>query len=122
MTKLNKVGFFQELPHGDTDGPILKDLIRKEANKQQNEIIQYLVSGVELITCLGVTSDILDPSSDVIISPNIITDGTWAWPLDLSYYVKAYNIELPKEFTKHIENNNWEIPIITDEILFTLEI
>jgi hypothetical protein len=122
MKKLNKVGFFQELSHGDDDGPKLRELVQQHENDYEHDVIAYLLCGKEFITCLGFTSDVLNPDSGFKISPNITTDGVWAWPLDLAYYVKEYHVKLPDEFLSHMKRNQWVIPNITDNELMEFEI
>jgi hypothetical protein len=46
----------------------------------------------------------------LIGSPNILTDGLYAWPEDLAYYVEHYNVCLPEEFQQTAIRNNWEVP------------
>jgi hypothetical protein len=121
MKKLNKVGFFRELPHGDEDGPILREMVSSSPHQDEANVLNYLNLGEELITCLGLTSDVLYPSSEMI-SPHILTDGVWAWPLDLEYYVRTYHVQLPEPFLRHMNKNQWKIPAIDQETLEQLEI
>jgi hypothetical protein len=121
MTKVNTVGFFQELSHGDSDGPKLRDSLQQTSDKHETEIVGYLLSGKILIACFGIASDILNPSSEFKIAPHIMTDGVWAWPQDLAYYVKEYHVLLPDSFINHMIANQWCVPDITEEKLLTLE-
>jgi hypothetical protein len=121
MIKLCKAGFFKELSHGDENGLSIYEMIRQTANANESRITHYLRSGAELVICFGVVSDVLNPSSEVMISPHIMTDGFWVWPLDLAYYVENYHVDLPSEFVTHMEKTKWQMPDISDEQLLNFE-
>ncbi len=53
-------------------------------------------------------------NTEPIGSPDILTDGIWAWPGDLPYYVKHYNVRLPCEFIAHAKTNDWKVPNTVD--------
>jgi hypothetical protein len=121
MRKLCKVGFFRELPHGDNAGPSLQEMGGSLPYPDQVNILSYLKSGKEFITCLGLTSDVLNPSSEMI-APHVLTDGVWAWSLDLEYYVRKYYVQLPELFLHHMRENEWQVPDIDEQTLELLEI
>jgi len=107
--KVERVGFFRELRHGDPNGESLKNIINNCAKADENKIIDYLKSGVVWVACGGATSDVLNPSNGIIGPPDILTDGSWVWPADLIYYVQQYHITLDENFINHIIKNNWLI-------------
>lgn len=119
--KLHRFGFFPELRHGDEDGISIKTLMSDTARSNEAEQAQYLENGVVLIACAGVVKDVLNPLSGIIGSPHILTDGVWAWPKDLAYYVKKYHVKLPDEFIQHMKNNGWNPPDETEIDLSELE-
>jgi hypothetical protein len=41
---------------------------------------------------------------------HILTDGVWAWPAFLTFYLTHYHIDLPTELLHHARRNNWTIP------------
>ncbi len=53
--------------------------------------------------CTRVVCDVLDESKGVIGSLEILTDGEWIWPSDLSYYLQNYHIKLDERFIDHIK-------------------
>jgi len=108
--KLKKIGFFSELMHGDDDGPKLKNQIRDKSGEEEVSIIKYLNSGILYIASPGIVMDVLQESDNIICAPHIFTDGVWAWPGDLSYYVKNYHVELPQEFMEYVERKDYKIP------------
>lgn len=120
--KLKKVGFFRELRHGDENGPSLKTCIRSEPQEDEAKIINYLKSGICFISCSGITQDVLDPSSEFRIPPHILTDGVWAWPQDIVYYVQKYHAQLPSIFVDHMKSNNWTVISENKMDLLTLEL
>lgn len=88
--KLNKIGFFRELKHGDKFGTSLKKAVCNSSSENEAKIVEYLDNGAAFCVTAGLVSDVLDESKGVIGNLEILTDGTWAWPSDLSYYVKCY--------------------------------
>jgi hypothetical protein len=122
--KLKRIGFFRELRHGLSTGPSLRDSIRN--GKQSSDaarIAAYLQKGTVFIACPGVVKDVLKKEGGPVIgSPHIRTDGVWAWPSDLAYYVTHYNVALPREFVEHIEGNGWQPPPAESIQLANLEL
>jgi hypothetical protein len=98
------------LKHGDEDGTSIKTLMSDTAGENEAEQVHYLENGAVFIACAGVVKDVLNSSNGVIGSPHILTDGVWAWPKDLAYYVQKYHVKLPDEFIQHMKNNRWNPP------------
>lgn len=120
--KLKRYGFFKELKHGDINGISLKDVIYENAALNEKEQVGYLKSGIILIACTGIVRDVLDAANDIIGSPHILTDGVWAWPADLPYYVEKYHVKIPDDFVKYMESSCWTIPNEGDIKITKLEI
>lgn len=120
--KLKKVGFFSELPHGDETGPTLRGAVRDWGEKDERKLIAYLKKGAVLFLCLGLARDVLDETAGFTHSPHILTDGVWAWPGDLRYYVKKYHVELPEEFLRHVRDRRYRLPRRKDLDLTALEL
>lgn len=120
--KLKRVGFFRELRHGDNLGMSLKEAICDGASDHEDKIVEYLDGGVSFCITPGLVSDVLDESKGVIGNLEILTDGTWAWPSDLSYYVKVYHIELDNDFIEHIKKNDWTVQNKNNIDLLKLEL
>jgi hypothetical protein len=107
--KLRTAGFFCELPHGEEDEQSIRDVMADVPQQNEQQIIEYLRKGILFIGCPGVAMDALDPSL-VAGSPHTFTDGVWAWPGDLPYYVERYHVRLPNDFVIHMERNRWQVP------------
>ena len=107
---LKIAGCFRELPHGEKTGPSLTECISDYPQDNERQIIQYLKSGVIFAACMGVFKDILDETSDVWIAPHLLTDGSWLWYNDLSYYVEKYHARVPAEFIQAMKLNQWKFP------------
>jgi hypothetical protein len=110
MIKLKRVGFFKELGHGDEQGQSLKASIADTPQEHEAEILYYLEHGILFIATPGIVFDVLANSRKIIGAPHILTDGIWAWPKDLVYYVKKYHCRLPEDFVEHMKSRNWEPP------------
>ncbi len=120
--KLKGVGFFFELRHGDKAGPSLRGAARGRGEKDERKLISYLKKGTIFIVCLGFARDVLDEAAGFTAPPHIFTDGVWAWPGDLRYYVKKYHVELPDEFLAHIRSRRYSPPREKDLDLAALEL
>ncbi len=112
--KLFRLGFFRELTHGDPMGPSLKDLIGAPQHGVDPRVTSYLNQGRLFIACPGHVTDFISGAPEPICSPNILTDGTWAWPEDLIYYVQKYQVQLDFKFLKHVESLEYQFPKTID--------
>jgi hypothetical protein len=109
--RLIKLGFFRELDHGESNGPSLEDCRAETLDDNEAQIVRYLESGHMHTIASGIVADVLSDDGDVEIGPpHILTDGTYVWPADLSYYVRNYHVRLPKHFVLHAQRNNFQIP------------
>ena len=114
--KLTSVGYFREMLDGSQNDPSIKDYVNKGVDYPIDKICAYLDSGLPLIVSPGLVSDVIDESKGIAGSPSILTDGKWAWPSVLSYYVKNYNLLLKKDFIDTMVSNGWMIPIHENEL------
>ena len=84
--------------------PKIKDCIDKEniAYEGKEKIIRYLeTQGTPTIGC-GI--DPKDIFSGEIISKykSMMTDGTYSWSSVIPYYMRKYNLRMPKSFEDYI--------------------
>jgi hypothetical protein len=109
MTKLRRVGFFNEMPHGDPTDPSLA--VSREATADADELLlaNYLEAGAVYIATPGLAVDVLDGQTP-IGPPNYLTDGLFVWPSDAPYYVRTYHVRFPTEFIEHARANGWLVP------------
>jgi hypothetical protein len=120
--RLIKLGFFRELDHGESDGPSLDDCRAETPDPDDERIVRYLESGHLYTAAPGVATDVLAADPDVDIGPpHILTDGTYAWPADLPYYVRHYHVRLPRHFVIHIRRNDFQVPVGVDVASLKLE-
>lgn len=108
MMKLKQVGFFKELPHGEPHSASLSESINQMDDYLVKNITDYLNSGILFIASPGLAKDILSEKNEIIGSLGVLTDGIWAWPADLGYYVSKYKVGLPMDFVEHMKDNNWQ--------------
>jgi hypothetical protein len=90
-----------KLSEGDDSAQALSALRRANAQPHEADIVKYLRGGTTFIFSPGVVRDVLDGSGP-IGSGSVLTDGEWAWPDTLPYYVEKYHVELPAEFVSAI--------------------
>ncbi|MEN0065588.1 MAG: hypothetical protein AAGA48_25835 [Myxococcota bacterium] len=107
--KLKRAGFFAELPHGDEDGPSLGDARNETPQPHEARIVAYLREAPVLIEESDNVADVLDPSGEWIGPASIHTDGVWAWPADLAYYVEHYHVNLPTSFVEHLVDRGYAL-------------
>lgn len=110
MVALRKVGFFRELPYGESNAPSIKTA-RTDAEPRPDlqKILRYLRSGRVLISSPSLSFDVISNENKPIGPIAIITDGVWAWPRELAFYVEKYGISVPLAFVKHMEDASWTI-------------
>jgi hypothetical protein len=108
------VGFFRELKHGRADGPSLREAMRDKGKPGESRIAAYLREAPILLHAMGPVTDVFEPKGDYICAPNIHTDGAYAWPEDLAYYVERYHVALPAEFLAHLAAAKWKAPADVD--------
>ncbi len=106
--RLQRVGFFRELRHGDPEGDSLAAARRAEAQPHQADVVRYLRACPVLIASPGPVRDVLQDDGDFIGTPSVHTDGVWAWPGDLAAYVERYHLALPAPFLEHLIAQGFE--------------
>lgn len=112
--RLVPVGFFRELKHGRADGPSLPEAMSDRAKPGESRIAAYLREAPILLHAVGPVTDVFEPNGDYICAPSIHTDGVYAWPEDLAYYVERYHVALPAEFLAHMATAKWRAPLDVD--------
>src|SRR5262245_21477278 len=118
---LRFAGFFRELRHGDPGGPSLRDVIATTPQPEQELIAHYLDTGEVLATTGSLVDDQLEPATREVARLEVLTDGIWVWPRDLSYYVMTYNAIVPSDFTEHMRRRGWRPPNLTRDELLAVE-
>lgn len=109
MKNLKKVGFYKELPHGDENGDSLINSINNIVYINLSKVLGYLEHGHLLMVAPAVLIDLLSEEQKYIGTLTIQTDGVWAWPGDLAYYIQHYDVSLPEGFLHHMENRGWDV-------------
>jgi hypothetical protein len=120
MMALRQAGFFRELAHGGKKGPSLKECRRVAGQPDEAIIARYLESAAILSTSFTMLDDYLNPAKKAVVGLWILTDGTWCWPSDLTYYVREYHVELPMDFVSHMRQLSWQPPELTRDDLIRI--
>jgi len=111
--KLKLAGFFVEthpflLRGARTSLPSFHDLLGAIPSPEKSNILRFLMSGTDF----GYISSrpIVKCPEDVFLNSfgSVFTDGTWAWPSELAYYVNAFDLALPGDFQAHMEASGWQ--------------
>lgn len=106
---LKKIGYYYQLPKAD-QLHILKLLTREEPIPDEAEIADYLDSGLLFAACPGVECDPLLPEAPIAGALHVRTDGEYAWPETLSYWVRRHHLLLPNEFLEHVRRAAYRLP------------
>ena len=109
MTVLEPVGFFSEHWTDREATCALRESLG-DPHPQAEQIAEYLNRGSLYLTIPGVVADPLTPGSDTAGFLHVLTDGTWAWPAYLGYYVSRHNVQLPEAFLQHMISRNFTPP------------
>jgi hypothetical protein len=113
LTKLERVGFFREMPHADPADPSLADGRGDVPGPHQELVAAYLEAGHVYIGTPAMTVDALDGATP-IGPPHYLTDGVHVWPGDAAYYVRRYNVRLPAAFVEYVVANGGGVPATVD--------
>ena len=102
-------GNFVELGWDDVGSPSLAKLRGTRGPDRKAEVVAYLRAGVPYIVSPGYDDDYFDPSRTAAVG-TLVTDGEYAWPSSLAYYVEMYDVALAPEFEAHMQRNQWKVP------------
>jgi len=117
---LQQVGFIHRLPPLDR-AHVLGFFAQPTAVADEAAILRYLESGQLYATVPGVEDDPLLDGRPLIGPMHICTDGVFAWPQTLAYWVKTHHVRLPAEFVQHMKVTGWVIPQDLDCTRMTLD-
>jgi hypothetical protein len=100
------VGFFREMGHDDSGAPSLVDSRGKRGPEHKDKVVAYLRAGRMRSFSPGYADDFFDPTKTAG-TRSTRTDGTYAWPDYLAYYVERYDVALPKDFERFMKARSW---------------
>jgi hypothetical protein len=106
-----RIGCFREL--GYEGAQSLEQARGEHPSVNQDRTVAYLRAGKVLIMSPGLVRDPFDRSA-AAGSRSMLTDGAYAWPDSLAYFVQRYNVALPAEFEQHMAANDWKVPADVD--------
>lgn len=105
------IGCFRDL--GYERGPSVADLRGKRKPEHQARVVDYLRAGKVLVMSPGLVNDVFDKTV-VAGKRSIRTDGEYAWPDSLAFFVERYQVELPADFEEHMAARGWVMPANID--------
>ncbi|MEU0659902.1 hypothetical protein [Streptomyces lavendulocolor] len=83
---------------------------------------EYLTSGYPVLDLMEVTSDVVNGSFQVPGGSSLLTDGLHVWRVDLPYYVRAYEIDLPASFLTFTQELDYRVPSVQHEVLVSVSV
>jgi hypothetical protein len=117
-TLVKPVVRFREFPFGTASDPSMREFLAEAPWPHQEQVLQYLRSGLILGVTLGADlTDWLDSSrkADPLIHGRTeggtteMTDGIWFWYAGLIWFIERYNLRVPDEFVQHAARSNWRV-------------
>jgi len=112
MKIVKKVGFFKELPYGEETAESVHAAVGRLSQGDVENVVRYLKSGVLMIGSPGISTDVVSSSGSKIGPIGVLTDGAWAWPMELAYYVEKYRVSVPHEFLDHMRKVGWKVDAV----------
>ncbi len=109
---LKMVGNFKEAGY-IRDAPSLVEARGKRPPTNKADVVAYLRAGTSYTVSPGPVEDRFDPARQAGTA-GILTDGIYAWPHFLAYYVEHYDVELPADFEQHMHDRTWRVPASVD--------
>jgi len=80
-------------------------------------VAEYLDGSAVIQIALGRTIDAIDESKGMVVPIGTATDGTYIWPLSLSYYVKAHSVSPPEELLERARKSDYRAPDVHDSVI-----
>jgi hypothetical protein len=102
-------GNFVEQGWNDIGAPSLVEQRGKRPAANKERVVAYLKAGVAFVVSPGFDEDFFAPPKTAAVS-TIRTDGEYAWPSALAYYVENYDVGLSPDFEAHMQRNQWKVP------------
>lgn len=119
-TKLEYVGNFIEF--GYDHHPNAQSVVEQRGKRTADhkaEVVAYLRGAPTLIMSPGFDEDLFDPKK-LAGTRSVVTDGVYAWPKLLAYYVDTYDVRLPDKFEAHMQRRAWKLPDSIDKLAYEL--
>ena len=116
---IKRVGFYREIGGQATtahDAPSLRDAVQDSGPWEEDRVLAYLESALEIYSTTGAERDVLTGDEWITGAGSLVTDGTWLWPADLVHYVRRHHAALPQEFLDHIRTNGYTVPAVPDDL------
>ncbi|MDT0267929.1 hypothetical protein RM844_16740 [Streptomyces sp. DSM 44915] len=100
------LGFYRELNPGGAPDPnpaavyreSIQDALTPPGDYPTDTVAGYLDAGHPMLDIMELTTDVVDRAFQVPGGSSVLTDGTYAWRLDLAQYVRHYTPALPPAF------------------------
>lgn len=107
---LRYVGNFVELGYEHhANAPSIVAARGKRSRAHKVEVLAYLRKAKPVTMSPGINEDFFDPTKTVR-GETTRTDGVYIWGDFLADYVDRYDVELPEEFERHMEDRGWRLP------------
>ena len=104
---------YRELSSESADSqnlPSLRDSISAHPQNHEAEIALYLENAPAYSGVGKIVGDVLDTACKAVLFPGTRTDGLYAWPAELPYYVRKYHLRLPQDLIVHMASLDWQPP------------
>ncbi|MGH7611090.1 MAG: hypothetical protein ACREN4_03640 [Candidatus Dormibacteria bacterium] len=113
---MKRVGFFSDLPHGDASSPAIASMTGKLDQETARRLSRFMASGSVIMPFHSERCyDILSSRQEDLGPLMVQSDGEWAWPSDIAYFVEKYQVGMPSEFIEHAERSGWSARELDDQ-------
>jgi hypothetical protein len=106
---MKEVGFFREMKIAGEERPSMRPYVDRMDAGIKPRVVAYLEAGHALVMAPGPADDGLNPDLTRVAPLGVLTDGEWAWPAELVYYVETYDLGLPADFVDHMSAQGWQV-------------
>lgn len=92
------LNFWKE--YGNENAPSVKDSFESVSYAEKEKIAEYLENGHVNAITMGLFEDVV--TGKPAAPEKYFTDGKYLWDSSIPYYVRKYNLRLPREFEQHV--------------------
>lgn len=104
---MTRIGFFSEMKFSDHCGSIREYQV-ESVNYDKQKVIEYLSRGKRIAGCPREGIDCITGKT-ISKSFSVYSDGEYEWCDFLIYHIRLYNIKLPDELLKKVQEGEFEV-------------
>lgn len=100
------------------DRPRLDSTLSRSSDRRLNQqILEYLKAGVPVLRSPTLLDDQLDPVRRACVPSVFLTDGTWIWSGEHTYYLEQHGVLPEADFRATMQQNDFRVPPVDEAAL-----